>query len=115
MNSLCRFILVIGAWFFFIPSGYSAGEKAETSDVQKLMNIIVVPQQDIIIIQWKNLNNENLELTLTDKDRNQVQRTFLNPGSTIAYMDTQTLYSGDYTLSVSNGKESITHKITLTK
>ena len=79
------------------------------------MSVFVVPAQELIVIQWKNLNNENLKISLLNAEGKTVQQTELNPGSTIAYFETLTLYEGEYTIEVSNGKDIITHKLTLKK
>lgn len=81
----------------------------------KVMDVFIAPDQELIVIQWKNLNTENLELTLCNQEGVSVQKAILYAGNTIAYFETQTLYSGEYIIKISNGKEIITHKITLAK
>ncbi len=81
----------------------------------KIMDVFVSPAQELIVVQWKNLNTETLELTLCNQEGVSVQKTILYVGNTIAWFETQALYPGDYTIKISNGKETITHKITLAK
>jgi hypothetical protein len=79
------------------------------------MNVFVAPEQELIVIQLKNLNTVTLEVSLLNSDGLDIQKTILYAGSTIAYFKTQTLYSDEYIIKISNGKETITHKITLAK
>ena len=81
----------------------------------KLMDVFVAPKQELIVVQWKNLNSENLELSLCNISGQIIQETILAPGSTVAYFETQTLYEGEYLIKVSNGIEFFIHKITLKK
>ena len=82
---------------------------------EEFMNVIVAPQQELIVVQWKHINTEDLLLFLKNKEGKIIQETTLSAGTTIAYFDTQALYSGEYEIQVTNGKESITHSLTLTK
>jgi hypothetical protein len=111
MNITRCLILLIAIWICPV----SAFPADSDSSGNSLMKVIVVPQQELIVIQFRNLNTENIILDLTDKDGKIVGETFINAGSTIGSFDTQTLYAGEYSIIVSNGKEIITHKITLTK
>jgi hypothetical protein len=92
-----------------------ANGKSADDTTRNLLDVFVSPEKELIVIQWKNLNTETLEVSLLNSDGLDVQKTILYAGSTIAYFETQTLYSGEYTIKISNGKETITHKITLAK
>jgi hypothetical protein len=45
----------------------------------------------------------------------QIQSTTIYQGSTIAYFDTRTLYSGQYLIKVLNTKDAITKQISIVK
>jgi hypothetical protein len=83
--------------------------------VDKLMNVYVVPRQELIVVQWKSLNTETLGIELRNSEGKCVQKTVLTPGTTIAYLNTQTVYAGTYVLFICNGKESVNQKIVLEK
>jgi hypothetical protein len=87
----------------------------DLSSGAELINVFLAEKQDLIVVQWNNLNTETLELLLVNTKGQIVQKTELNAGSTMAYFETQTLYSGAYTVVVSNGKEKFTEKITIRK
>jgi hypothetical protein len=106
MKTAVRYLIL---FLLFVPV-IKATEKSE-----EFINVFVAPQQELIVIQWKHLNTENLKITLSDKDGKQLNQTTLFAGTTIAYFDTQTLYSGEYKIQVTNGKESFSHILTLTK
>ena len=79
------------------------------------MNVFVAPEKELIVIQIKNLNTQNLEITLLDATEKELKKTFLNTASTIAFFETDTLYNGDYVIKISDGISSIRKKITLNK
>ena len=79
------------------------------------MNVFVVPDKELIVIQWKNLNTESREIYLSDPSGNLIQKTILHMGSTIAYFDTNTLYSGKYVISVFDGNNRLNTDINLLK
>ena len=93
--------------------------KSSTIDVEEspsdFMNVFVVPEKELIIIQLKNLNTQDLDVALLDANDNELKRTKLYQASTIAFFETQTLYSGDYIIIVSDGISSIRKKISLNK
>lgn len=100
---------------FLLFSLSAANVKSADDSTLSFMNVFVAPEQELIVIQLKNLNTEALEISLCNSDGLKIQNTILYAGSTIAYFETQALYSGEYTIKISNGKETITHKITLAK
>lgn len=78
-------------------------------------DIFPVPAGDLIAIQLKGLARENFIVTLYDLTGKMIDSTTLYQGSTIAYFDTKRVYNGNYLISVSNGKNSISRKITVNK
>lgn len=73
------------------------------------------PSNDFIAVQVKGLNNENLKVEMFDAIGTLVQESTLYQGSTITYLDTQTLYTGSYFIKVSGAHQTITKKITIVK
>lgn len=73
------------------------------------------PATDIIAIQVNGLSKEDLLVMLYDINGKFIQKTTLYQGSTIAYFDVRTLYSGEYLVKIFNGKEVSTKKIIISK
>lgn len=89
---------------------------SSTEDAQlSFMNVFVVPDRDLVVVQWKNLNTENREIILADASGLTVQKSILYAGSTIVFFDTQTLYKGDYEVRVMDGNNRFGKKIQIIK
>lgn len=74
------------------------------------------PATDLIAIQIKDLVKENYDITLYDITGKLIEKKILYQGSTIVYFDTKTLYSGLYTVTISNGGgKTISKKISILK
>ncbi|MBI3135149.1 MAG: YHYH protein [Bacteroidetes bacterium] len=73
------------------------------------------PSNEFVAIQIGSLNNENISLDLYNLQGKLIQSTTLYQGTTIAYFDVRTLYSGEYVVRISNSGGSITKKILVTK
>ncbi len=85
-------------------------------NINKLnIRIFPNPASDLVAVQMNNLANENIKIELFDLEGKLVQNTILYQGSTIAYFDTRTLYSGDYMIKVYAGTEIFSNKITILK
>ena len=84
-------------------------------DQRSGIKVFVVPEKELIVIQCNNLLTEDLTILLFDSSGLQIKKTEMYQGSTIAYFDTQTFYSGEYVIKISNGKEWLIKNITLTK
>lgn len=69
------------------------------------------PTSDLIAIQLGSITKENYSIQLFDMTGRLIRTTQIPQGSTLAYFDTQTLYSGEYYVIVSNGHETLTKKI----
>jgi len=61
------------------------------------------------------LTREDMKLQLIDMAGKLVATTSLLQGSTIAYFDTNTLYSGQYVIRISNSSSNITKKVVVMK
>jgi hypothetical protein len=79
------------------------------------VNIFPNPGSDLIAIQFNDIITENIGIELYDINGRLVQKTFLNQGSTIAFFDTKTLYSGDYIIRITDGNQTISRKATILK
>ena len=62
-----------------------------------------------------NLTIKSVEIELYDQAGRLVERSEIFPGSTISYVDTRRLYSGDYILRIHRGTEVINRKVTVVK
>jgi hypothetical protein len=77
--------------------------------------IIYDSKSELIMLQWKGLNEEDRDIRLTDMRSKTIMKTTLLTGSTIAYFDTQTLHEGSYYVEVFQNEKWIKNKITITK
>ncbi len=84
---------------------------------QDKFNVMVYPNpaSDLVAIQLNNLNKENLAVELFDIKGALVQKTTIYQGSTIAYFDTRTLYSGEYIIRIYEGNEVLNKKVLIEK
>lgn len=74
------------------------------------------PSSDFIAIQVQGLLQEKMEVKLFDLSGKMSQQTTIQPGSTISYLDTRTMYSGTYLVSYFiNGKMVGSDKVVLQK
>ncbi len=100
-----------------IPSGTT--EYLKIDDVAINDNQISItpnPASEFISVQYANgLLTEDLSLDLFDASGKLVKQNKLYKGSTISFIETQTLYDGIYFLKISDTKSSISKKIILKK
>ncbi|MCH2045850.1 MAG: YHYH protein [Saprospiraceae bacterium] len=78
-------------------------------------NIFPNPSSDFIAIQAKGLLKESVDLKLYDLTGRLIRESRLNQGSTIWYLDVETLYNGQYILHIINGQQTKTKKVTVLK
>ena len=71
-------------------------ESKETAEKEYQLLVIFSAKSELIIIQCKGLNNEDISLQLLDSNNVLINETILNKGSTIAYFDAQKLYESTY-------------------
>ena len=100
-----------------IPSGTT--EYLKVDDVVISDNEISItpnPASEFISVQYTNgLLTEDLKLDLFDSNGKLVKQNKLYKGSTISFIETETLYDGIYFLKISDAKSSITKKVILKK
>ena len=73
------------------------------------------PANDIVAVQSDGLTTSDLKVELFDMSGRLMQTSSIFQGSTIAYFDTRTLYSGEYIIKVSSDTELSVKKLILTK
>lgn len=87
----------------------------ENSLEQIDFNIFPNPASDLIAIQVLGLLKDDLKIEMYDVAGKLVKATNIFTGSTIAYFETETLYSGSYILKISNSQSTITKKVIIAK
>lgn len=77
------------------------------------LNVSVFPNpaSDLIAVQVIDLVKEDLNVELVDLSGKTAQQMTINAGSTIAYFDVQSIYSGVYFIRISNGTFNRTTKV----
>ena len=73
------------------------------------------PANDKIAIQLKDLTTEQVNVELFDVVGILVQKSAINQGSKITYLDTRTLYEGTYFVKLINNNSVITKKVVVIK
>jgi hypothetical protein len=79
------------------------------------LKVFYAEKSELIVIQSKGIITDNLIIRLYDSLGNKLQETTLYQGSTIAYLDTQTLYNGKYFVKITMPKEEIKEEIYINK
>lgn len=118
----------VGPTFYGIYSNASVNSISETTtiftpasgDVEFTtnnfkINIFPNPSVDLIALQIEQINNMVLEIELVDVNSKKIDQKKLNPGCTIAYFNTETLYNGIYFINILNGKNKITKKVIINR
>lgn len=77
------------------------------------MNIAVFPNpaSDLVAVQVKGILRTNLVVKMYDTKGSLVAETNLNQGSTIWHIDTRTIYSGEYIVVATDGKNTFSEKL----
>ncbi len=88
---------------------------SDAAESNMLMNAFYVPVSDLIAIQANHLIKDNIQIELFDMKGSVVQKTILYQGSTIAYFDTRTLYSGQYIIKAIGNDGSFNKVISIIK
>jgi hypothetical protein len=71
------------------------------------------PADEFLAIQLATLVKQQVNVELFDMNGAKITSTVINTGSTIAYLDTRTLYNGVYMLRLTNDNEVITKKVVI--
>ena len=81
----------------------STSELYENSAIE--LKVFPNPTNDVLMVQLSNLIKENVTIKLVDLTGKVIDTKIIYQGSTIAYFDVSTLYSGQYLLKVGEGKK----------
>ena len=95
----------------YIPTTTASNDVIFESSIKVFPN----PSSDFIGIQFNGVLREDLTIRLYDQTGKLVNTTAMCKGQTIAYIDTQSVYSGRYVLEVSLGKSSVTKSVIIQK
>jgi hypothetical protein len=79
------------------------------------VNVYPNPASDLVAIQINGINKENLNVELFDATGKLVQKSNIYQGKTIAYFDTQAIYSGIYFVKIIGSEGISTRKIVIQK
>jgi hypothetical protein len=119
---------VVGPTFYGVKTGakvnsiteavstYSASPSAviEQPEMDQL-TVFPNPATDFVAVQMKGLNTVEWKVELYDGSGKLVKTTRLYPGSTIAYFDTRTLYSGEYLMVCTHEQTQVAKRVSVVK
>ncbi len=95
---------------------YTSNVTTENLDTEAFkVNIFPNPSSDFIAIQVMGLNDKNLSIELLDVTGKTVQKSAIPAGATNTYLDTKTIYAGNYLVKISGGKVSTTKNVVIAK
>ena len=86
-------------------------ELSENSAIE--LKVFPNPTNDVLMVQLSNLIKENVTIKLVDLTGKVIDTKIIYQGSTIAYFDVSTIYSGQYMLKVGEGKKQKTMNINI--
>ena len=84
----------------YVDSSASTGILKETNFS---INVFPVPTQDFVAVQFNGMNRHGIQIQLFDMKGSLLQTSSIAAGSTISYLDVQTLYNGTYILQMNDG------------
>lgn len=91
----------------------TSGIKA--SNIVNSVTVFPNPTSDLIAIQINGLLRSDLTVNLYDLSGRLVKSTNVRQGSTIWYLDTRTLYNGEYVVQISDGEHTISESVIISK
>ena len=119
---------VVGPTFYGVYSNASVNSVTEVTTVYTGSNPVAEtffddlditlfpnPASDLIAIQINGLVKEDIDLQLLDMSGKVIRTAKVEAGSTVAYFDVETVYQGIYLVQFSNGAQSISRKVVITK
>ena len=96
----------------YIPSPTSiSNQSKEQIDLQVFPN----PSNEFLAVQINGISTDNLRIELMDRYGTILKSEMIYQGSTIAYFDTRTLYSGIYFVRLKKNKDYLIKKIEMIK
>jgi hypothetical protein len=96
----------------YVDSSASTGILKETSFS---INVFPVPTQDFVAVQFNGMNRHGIQIQLFDMKGSLLQTSSIAAGSTISYLDVQTLYNGTYILQMNDGVHTVTKRIVIAR
>jgi hypothetical protein len=96
----------------YVDSSASTGILKETSFS---INVFPVPTQDFVAVQFNGMNRHGVQIHLFDIKGSLLQTSSIAAGSTISYLDVQTLYNGTYILQMNDGINTVTKRIVIAR
>ncbi len=96
----------------YVDSSASTGIIKETSFS---INVFPVPTQDFVAVQFNGMNRHDVQIQLFDMKGSLLQTSSIAAGSTISYLDVQTLYNGTYILQMNDGVNTVTKRIVIAR
>ncbi|MEZ4938094.1 MAG: YHYH protein [Crocinitomicaceae bacterium] len=87
----------------------------ENSIDDRNLNIFPNPASDLVAIQITGLLKSDLSIVLYDMQGKVVQETEIKQGSTIWYLDTRTVYDGQYIIRITDGNQVLTRKLVISR
>ncbi len=96
----------------YIPTGTAVSNSALAA---MAISVFPNPASELVAIQLNTVMQENVVVSLFNLNSQLMQETILLQGSTIAFLDTRTLYEGQYIVRLSNGREAFIRKVVIIK
>lgn len=79
------------------------------------VNVFPVPTQDFVAVQFNGMNRNGISIQLLDMKGSLVKAASIAAGSTISYIDVQTVYNGTYLLQMYDGVNTVTKRIVIAR
>jgi hypothetical protein len=95
-------------------STYSQALSVSTNNLDQIgLSLFPNPSSDMVVIQSYSPVVSDLEINLLDINGKLILKDFLKQGSTMCYLNLETVYSGIYFVKISDNKASITKKVVI--
>jgi hypothetical protein len=95
---------------------YTSTAGISQSELDQLtIQLVPNPASDLVAIQVKGLVDENLSVSLIDLTGRIISTQQIYAGSTITYFDTQTIYAGEYIISIASKNGVVNKKLMIVK
>lgn len=88
---------------------------SQTEMDQMQFTVYPNPAKDFVAVQVGDLVTSTIKVSMFDMTGRLIQETMINPGSTIAYLDTRTVYDGQYIIQIMSGESVRTSKVVLAR
>jgi YHYH protein/Secretion system C-terminal sorting domain len=92
---------------------YTANGISEMALDEMPIKVFPNPANDIIVVQVGSLVTENIKVTIHDMTGRLISTSNINAGATLTYLDTRTLYAGQYVVTMTSGTKSHSEKVVI--